>query len=66
MATDGFVVYENSGSPLESVFDSDGSLQATFTARQDLPTVSGEAADDVGHPDLHDTEATAWAAGTVV
>ena len=66
VATDGFVVYENSGSR-GSVFDSDGVLQATFTAEQDLPALSR----DGRQPTTSDIQTfmthkrAAWATGTV-
>ena len=66
VATDGFVVYESSGSR-GSLFDSDGVLQATFTAEQDLPALSH----DGRQPTTSDIQTfmtqkrAAWATGTV-
>ena len=66
VATDGFVVYESSGSR-GSVFDSDGVLQATFAAEQDLPALSRDGT----QPTTSDIQTfmthkrAAWATGTV-
>lgn len=66
VATDGFIVYENSGSR-GSIFDSDGVLQATFTAEPDLPALSRDGT----QPTTSDIQTfmthkrAAWATGTV-
>ena len=66
VATDGFVVYESSSSR-GSLFDSDGVLQATFTAEQDLPALSRDGT----QPTTSDIQTfmtqkrAAWATGTV-
>ena len=66
VATDGFLVYENSGSR-GSIFDSDGVLQATFTAKPDLPALSRDGT----QPTTSDIQTfmtqkrAAWATGTV-